>query len=162
MGCYRFERAACGTLLVAALALFVAGCANEQLTQLRHQVQMQGAELKRQGKEIEALRKAQSVPAATASAQTGQPACDRAVLKKALDQGDQQVAFKQPQIAAFYYRDALGACPGDAQAALKLARIYEQLGARTQAVAYYRLAAKDKDSAPAREARQALARLRAH
>lgn len=163
MRALRFGAAILLAVTPLALTLLAAGCASPQLAELQRQVQLQGRELQRQGSEIAALRQAQSgsTPAASTN-QPAQPVCDKAVLKKALDQGDQQAALKLPQIAVFYYRDALGACPGDPQAQLRLAHIYEELGDRTQAIAYYRLVADGKTPALAKEARRNLARMGAH
>ncbi|MFZ0889146.1 MAG: hypothetical protein WA005_11885, partial [Candidatus Binataceae bacterium] len=61
-----------------------------------------------------------------------------------------------------YYQDALTACPDSAQAELNLARTYEAMGQREDAIAHYRNAEKgggESGDAAARQARDALSRL---
>ena len=62
-----------------------------------------------------------------------------------------------------YYQDAVAACGKNGRAQLNLARTYEAMGERADALAHYKLAADasgaDADAVTASQARDALARL---
>jgi len=84
-------------------------------------------------------------------------------MREATRKGGERFAASDFSAALGYYQDALTACPNNAQANVNLARVYEAVGDRAQAVAHYRTAANasgaDADAEAARDARVALSRL---
>ncbi|HVA41251.1 MAG TPA: tetratricopeptide repeat protein, partial [Candidatus Binataceae bacterium] len=93
--------------------------------------------------------------------------CDKAVMQVATRHGGERLAASEFTKALGYYQDAVTACPTSAQAQLNVARAYEALGDRDQAMEYYKRAVQaapsdhDANPAVAEQARQALARLAA-
>jgi Tfp pilus assembly protein PilF len=84
-------------------------------------------------------------------------------MREATLKGGKRFAASDFGEALSYYQDALTACPKSAQANLNVARAYEAVGDRAQAVSHYRIAANvsgsDADAEAVREARAALTRL---
>ena len=145
--------------LVAAWLL--AGCFNNTLQQknqqqLEHQ-QTELSELKQQVEALETQRLAYS-PAPSSSG-----SCDPNIMREATLKGGALFAASDFSGALSYYQDALTACPNNARANLNLARTYEAVGDRAEAVAHYRLAANaggtEIDPEAVRDARSALNRL---
>lgn len=150
----------------SALALLIApalfgGCLDQQISENQRQLQQQRAELDQLKREVAALQARQ--------AQAGYPttppppgSCDKDVMRAATDRGDAQFAAGNFSRALGYYQDAVTACPKDARAQLNVARAYEKLGNREQAIDYYRRAsqADSPDESDATEqAKAALIRL---
>jgi len=84
-------------------------------------------------------------------------------MREATRKGGALFAASDFSGALSYYQDALTACPNNARANLNLARTYEAIGDRAEAVAHYRLAANaggtEIDPEAVRDARSALNRL---
>jgi tetratricopeptide (TPR) repeat protein len=84
-------------------------------------------------------------------------------MREATRKGGERFAASDFSGALSYYQDALTACPNSAQANLNLARAYEAVGDRSEAVAHYQNAAKasgaDADAEAVHDARAALSRL---
>jgi tetratricopeptide (TPR) repeat protein len=89
--------------------------------------------------------------------------CDTKIMREATRKGGERFAASDFSGALSYYQDALTACPNSAQANVNLARTYEAIGDRAEAVAHYRTAANasgsDVDTDAVRDARAALSRL---
>jgi len=149
-------------LPVYILAVWLlAGCFNDALVRANQQ------QLERQQAELDQLKQQ------VASIQTQQPtrnylsaapgSCDRNIMREATRKGGERFAANDFAGALSYYQDALTACPSSAQANLNLARTYEAIGDRTQAVAHYRTAASSSgagaDGDAVLNARSALNRL---
>ena len=144
------------TVATAALAC-VCACENEVLKQNERQVQANQAQIEEMQRRIAELQAQQGYASAPAPART----CDKAVMKDAMGRGADAFAAGDLVRARGYYQDALTACPGSAKAEVKLARVYETMGKRTEAITHYRAAASSAKagSATAQEARVALSRL---
>ena len=88
-------------------------------------------------------------------------------MQVATRHGGERFAASEFTKALGYYQDAVTACPTSARAQLNVARAYEALGDRGQAMDYYKRAIQsapsDHDAAPgvSEQAQQALARLTA-
>ncbi len=148
-------------LVYIAAAALVAGCFNGTLLKANQQ------QLERQQTELNQLKQQ------VAALQTQRPAynyssvppgsCDTGIMREATRKGGERFAASDFSGALSYYQDALTACPASARANVNLARAYEAVGDRAQAVAYYRTAAKtngsEADNEAARDARAALSRL---
>jgi Tfp pilus assembly protein PilF len=84
-------------------------------------------------------------------------------MREATRKGGERFAASDFSGALGYYQDALTACPKSAQAMVNLARAYEAVGDRAEAVAHYKTAANASgsgtDAAAVRDARAALTRL---
>lgn len=152
-------RKACAPLLLsAALAVAsFAGCLRAQIEENARQLEQQRVELERLEQEVALLsaNAASSAPAPPGS-------CDAQVSRVATRRGGEKFAAADFSHALAYYQDALVACPGSAEAELNVARAYEALGGRVDAIAHYRSAAKgggEGGDAAARQAREALSRL---
>ena len=89
--------------------------------------------------------------------------CDANIMREATRKGGERFAASDFSGALGYYQDALTACPHSAQANLNLARAYEAIGDRAQAISHYRTAANasgsNTDAEAVRQARAALTRL---
>jgi tetratricopeptide (TPR) repeat protein len=148
------------TVYIIAASL-LAGCSNDALTKANQQ------QLERQQSELDQLKQE------VASIQTQHRSynyplsppgsCDVNIMREATRKGGQSFAANDFSGALGYYQDALTACPNSAQANLNLARAYEAVGDRAQALAHYKSAAgasgSGADAAAARDARAALNRL---
>ena len=145
-------------ILVVPL-LLLSGCGqsaiNEENRQLLAQQQAQLDQLKQQMAALQVQHSYTSdAPAAGG--------CDRSVMHEATRKGGERFAAGDFPHALGYYQDAVTACPTSAQAQLNVARSYEAIGDRAQAVTHYRLAADATGGADAdavRQAREAIARL---
>jgi tetratricopeptide (TPR) repeat protein len=145
--------------LVAASLL--TGCFNDALLQANQQ------QLERQQNELDQLKQE------VAAIQTQRPgynspsppsgSCDPNIMREATRKGGERFAISDFSGALSYYQDALTACPNNAQANVNLARAYEAVGDRAEAVAHYKTAASasgpDADASAVRDARAALTRL---
>ncbi len=141
----------------ALVAAITAGCMQGQIDQNRRQLAEQQAELEKLGNEVAALNAAQvqSTPVPVGS-------CDTDVSRIATRRGGERFAASDFSHALSYYQDALAACPGSARAELNLARTYEAMGQRAEAIAHYQNAAKGGGKGgdeAAKSARDALSRL---
>jgi tetratricopeptide (TPR) repeat protein len=151
--------------LIAVVVLGLAGCLSDAIKQNQEQIDRQKAELAQLEQQIAALKAAQQPAYSTAPPVAG--ACDKSVMQTATRRGGERFAAGEFNKALGYYQDAVTACPTSAQAELNVARAFEALGDRDQAISYYRRAAavapadQDADPALADQARRALARLAA-
>jgi tetratricopeptide (TPR) repeat protein len=148
-------------LVYLIAASLLAGCFNDALLQANQQ------QLENQQTELDQLKQQ------VASLQTPHPAfnyaslapgsCDAKIMREATLKGGERFAADDFSAALGYYQDALTACPKSAQANLNLARAYEAVGDRAQALSHYRIAANaggsDADAEAVRQARAALTRL---
>ncbi len=151
---YRRFAALPAAALVTAIA---AGCLQSQIDQNSRQLEQQQAEIKRLSNEVAALNAAQvqSTPVPAGS-------CDADVSRIATRRGGERFAASDFSHALSYYQDALAACPGSARAELNLARTYEAMSLRADAIAHYQAAAKgggEGGGDAAKSARAALSRL---
>jgi tetratricopeptide (TPR) repeat protein len=153
-------------VLILGTPLF--GCSGGAAAENQRQLQQQQGELDQLKKDVATLQAQQSTPSyntgAGTSAGSNPPpgGCDTAVMRVATRKGGERFAATDFTHALGYYQDALTACPANAQAQLNVARTFEALGDRTQAIAHYKLAseAAGADDADAvRQAREAIARL---
>ena len=140
------------------LAGALSGCLQGAIEANQRQLQQQQAELDQLKQQVAALQVQQSQPyTATASAPG---ACDKAVMEVATRKGGERFAASDFTRALGYYQDAATACPTNAQAQLNVARTFEAIGDRTQALTHYKLAsAAAGDANAARQAREAIVRL---
>ena len=151
--------------LIAVIALGLAGCLSDAIKQNQEQIDQQKAELAQLEQQVAALKAAQQPAYSTAPPVAG--ACDKPVMQTATRRGGERFAAGEFYKALGYYQDAVTACPTSALAELNVARAFEALGDRDQAISYYRRAAavaradQDADPALADQARRALARLAA-
>jgi len=145
---------------ILAISLF-AGCFNDTLLKAnQQQLEKQQTELNQLKQEVAALQTQHpaytypSLPSAS---------CDANIMREATRKGGERFAASDFSGALSYYQDALTACPNSAQANLNLARAYEAVGDRSEAVAHYQNAAKasgaDADAEAVHDARAALSRL---
>jgi len=147
------------------MALGAAGCLSDAIKQNQQQLDQQKAEIEQLKQQIADLKAAQQPSYSTTAPPPG--SCDKAVMQVATRHGGERFAASEFTKALGYYQDAVTACPTSAQAQLNVARAYEALGDRDQAMDYYRRAIQaapaDHDAAPtvAGQAQQALARLAA-
>lgn len=142
-------------------ALFLAGCFNNALLKAnQQQLDRQQAELNQLKQEVATLqtqRPAYNYPSMPPGA------CNEKIMREATRKGGERFAASDFSGALGYYQDALTACPNSARANVNLARTYEAIGDRAEAVTHYRIAAKENgskvDDEAARDARAALSRL---
>ncbi len=148
--------------IATGLAFASAGCAGSQIAEMQQQVAQQKAQIERQQRELEELR-AQQQQQAINTTLPPPGSCDDAVMRKALAHGDDQYAAGSYQVALGYYQDAAKACPGVSQPELSLARVYEAMGNRREAMHHYQLAlnAAEANGTTADQARQGMSRLNA-
>ena len=150
-----------GFVYIVATSSLLAGCFNDALLQANKQQlerqQTQLNQLKQQVAELQAQSSAHNYPTSQAGS------CDSNIMREATRKGGERFAANDFTGALGYYQDALTACPNSAQANLNLARAYEAIGDRSQAVVHYRTAANasgtDVDAGAVRDARAALTRL---
>jgi len=140
-------------------ALALSGCLGDEIKANQQQLAQQQTELdqlKQQVVAIQAQRPSYSTVASPPDA------CDTTVMHEATRKGGERFAAGDFAHALGYYQDAVTACPKNAQAQLNLARTYEAIGDRSQALDHYRLAANaggSDDAEAVRQAREALTRL---
>jgi tetratricopeptide (TPR) repeat protein len=135
------------------------GCFGDEIKANQQQLQQQQAELDQLKQQIAAL---QTQTSTSVSGPLAPGSCDDTVMREASRKGGERFAAGDFNHALAYYTDAVTACPKSSRAQLNLARTYESIGDRTEALAHYRLAAQADDSsgnAPS-QARAAIARLR--
>jgi tetratricopeptide (TPR) repeat protein len=152
-------RLLCGVLALALTAT-AAGCQQGAIDENKRLLEQQQAELDQLKQQVAALKASQPQPYSTTAPPPG--SCDSDVMREATKRGDDRSAAGDLSHAVGYYQDAVTACPESAQAQLNLARAYEGLGQRDQAVKYYKRASQSTasaDGAVAQQARQALVRL---
>jgi tetratricopeptide (TPR) repeat protein len=147
-------------LIASAAALLASGCVGAQLAEMQRQVNQQQAQIQRQQRELDELR-AQQQQQAVNTTLPPPGSCDPSVMQEAQRMGDAQYSGGNYQLALGYYQDAAKACPGKTEVELSLARVYEALGNRDEAVRHYQLAlnAGEAHSLAADQARQGMARL---
>jgi tetratricopeptide (TPR) repeat protein len=151
--------------LAIVMALGGAGCLSDAIKQNQQQLDQQKAELDQLKQQVADLRAAQQASYPTIAPPPG--SCDKAVMQVATRHGGERFAASEFTKALGYYQDGVTACPTSAQAQLNVARAYEALGDRDQAMDYYRRAIQaapsDHDAAfgVSEQAQQALARLAA-
>src|SRR5580704_15274225 len=148
--------------LAIVMALGAAGCLSDAIKQNQQQLDQQKAELDQLKQQVADLKAAQQPSYPTTAPPPG--SCDKDVMQVATRHGGERFATSEFTKALGYYQDAITACPTSAQAQLNVARAYEALGDRDQALDYYRRAiqsAPSDDAAVAQQARQALAGLTA-
>lgn len=135
------------------------GCLGDEIKANQAQLAQQQAQLDQLKQQVAALQAQSSLSRGAAVAPGG---CDETVMREASRKGGERFAASDFAHALAYYQDAVSACPANSRAQLNLARAYESLGQPAQARTHYQLAAaatSDSDGA-AKEARDALARLR--
>jgi tetratricopeptide (TPR) repeat protein len=142
------------------ITLLASGCTNDNLVKANQQrLDSQQAQLQQLRQELSALQAQHSYT--SAAAQPG--SCDDGIMREATRKGGERFAVGDFSSALNYYQDAVSACPDNAQANLNLARAYEALGDKPNALAHYRTAASGKgsqaDDDAVRQARAALSRL---
>jgi len=142
-------------------ATMLAGCLNDTLLKAnQQQLEKQKAELDQLKQQVAAL---QNQPPASNHPLPPPGSCDLNIMREATSKGGQRLAAGDFSGALGYYQDAMTACPKSAQANLNLARAYEVVGDRAQALSHYRAAANatgtDADAKAVSEARAALTRL---
>jgi tetratricopeptide (TPR) repeat protein len=152
-------------VLIGLLYLLVApllfGCLNDTLLKAnQQQLEHQQTQLDQLKQEVAALQ-TQRPPYNQPSLPPG--SCDHTIMREATRKGGERFAASDFSGALGYYQDALTACPSSAQANVNLARAFEAVGDRAEAVAHYRIAANasgsDTDAEAVRDARAALTRL---
>ena len=147
-------RAIFAALVLGAFAFIGTGCGNDQNEATQKLVQQQQDQLERQQQEIEAIKASQNqnyTPGVPSSAPGG---CDKAIELTASQRGGERISAGDFAKALGYYQDALAACPNDDRAEVNVARAYEALGNKVQAIKYYRKAA-DSGGATATDAQEA-------
>jgi tetratricopeptide (TPR) repeat protein len=148
--------------LAIMMAVGAAGCLSDAIKEDQRQLDQQKAELEQLKQQVADLQNAQPPSYPTTAPPPG--SCDKAVMQVATRHGGERFAASEFTKALGYYQDAVTACPTSAQGQLNVARAYEALGDREQAMNYYKSAlqsAPSEDAAVAEQARQALARLAA-
>lgn len=148
-------------LVYIVAASLLAGCFNDALQQAnQQQLERQQSELNQLKQEVATLQ-TQRPPNNYPSVPPG--SCDTNIMREATRKGGERFAASDFSAALSYYQDAVTACPNSAQANVNLARAYEALGDRAQALAHYRSAANASGSGAeaeaVRDARAALNRL---
>jgi tetratricopeptide (TPR) repeat protein len=149
-----------GLLSISTGAVFC-GCADEEALRANQQtLQAQQTELAQLEQQVTAI---QSQPHSYQTAAMQPGSCDLNVMRDATHKGAERFAAHDLGGALNYYQDAITACSSSARAQLNVARTYEAIGDRSQAIAHYRLAAQtdssDSDSQAVHAAREALNRL---
>jgi tetratricopeptide (TPR) repeat protein len=152
-----------GQMVFAAVMVgALCGCQQAAIAENQKQVTAIQAQVQEMQKQIAALKTQQSY--STAASVPGAPGtCDKAVRDTATRRGGDAFVAGDLQSASGYYQDAVTACPTSARAQVNLARVYEKMGERANAIAHYRTAASlaDSDTAAVKDARAALSRLAA-
>jgi len=147
-------------------AAALAGCLGGAIAANQRQLDQQQKELDELKQQVVALQGAQQAPpsyvATPASHDAAVGGCDRAVMREATRKGGERFAASDFTHALGYYQDAVTACPGSGQAQLNVARAFEAIGDRAQAISHYKRASQATDAEGAdavRQAREAIARL---
>jgi tetratricopeptide (TPR) repeat protein len=151
--------------LAIVMALGASGCLSDAIKQNQQQLDQQKAELDQLKQQVADLKAAQQPSYPTTAPPPG--SCDKDVMQVATRHGGERFEASEFTKALGYYQDAITACPTSAQAELNVARTYEALGDRDQAMDFYKRAIQsapsDHDAAAgvSAQAQQALARLTA-
>ena len=139
----------------------IGGCLSDRIKANQQQLEQQQTQIDQLKQQIVALQN-QSPGYSTAATPPG--ACDETVMREASRKGGERFGANDFAHALGYYQDAATACPKNGRAHLNLARTYEAMGQRGEALAQYKLAADasaaDADSDTTSQARAALTRLR--
>jgi tetratricopeptide (TPR) repeat protein len=148
---------------IAAIAMLVAaGCADSSLAQANAtQLQEEQKQIDELQRQLDALKSQQS-KFYIISSQIAPGGCDQGVMHDATQRGEQKLVVKDYEAALGYFQDAQSACPNNPQTELNLARVYETMGERDQAVPHYQRAielAKSFNPVLVRQAKQALTRI---
>ena len=149
-------------LLMPAILVILAlpGCLQDQIDATQQQVTQQQSELEQLQQQVAALQ-SQRGPYSTAPTPVG--SCDVTVMRVASKKGGERFAASDFGHALGYYQDAVTACSASAQALLNVARTYEAMGDHSNALDYYRRAARatgpNAEPDAVRQARDALNRL---
>ncbi len=158
----RNDRRRCRTARLFALAmpaLIAAGCSVPPVDETALYDQRQQAQM------VQMLRSVQQMEAAAPTdyrAQAGNSVCNQQASQEALRQGNESFARADYRSAIPYYENAMMACPRDGETALRLARAFEALKEKDQAIIYYERAAastNDRNSPVRQAALKALDRL---
>jgi tetratricopeptide (TPR) repeat protein len=150
--------------IALGITVFAAsGCSNDAIEANQQLVQQQQGQIEEQQREISRLQSAvNSSQAPSVSAPQG--GCDKTVEQTASQRGGERFASGDFAKALGYYQDALIACPTDDRAEINVARSYEAMGNKQQAINHYRVAANRNSTAVSDaqdEAKAALLRLQA-
>jgi tetratricopeptide (TPR) repeat protein len=140
-------------------ALALSGCLGDEIKANQQQLAQQQTELDQLKQQVVAIQ-AQRPSYSTVASPSG--SCDTTVMHEATRKGGERFAAGDFAHALGYYQDAVTACPKNAQAQLNVARTYEAIGDRSQALDHYRLAANasgSDDAEAVQQAREALTRL---
>jgi len=149
-------------LLLSAvlLASTLPACMQDAISANKQQLEKQQAQLDRLQRQVTTL---QSQAPSYSTAATPPGACDTIVMNEATRKGGDRFDRGDFAHALGYYQDAVGACPKNAKAQFNLARTFEALGDKRQALSHYRLvldaSGADADPEAARPAREAVLRL---
>jgi tetratricopeptide (TPR) repeat protein len=151
-------------IALGTVALIASGCMSDQIDATNKLVQQQQEQLEHQQQELEALQANQNQNYTPGAATPAHGGCDKEVEGVATKRGGERFAAGDFNKALGYYQDALMACPNDDQGEVNVARTYEALGNKVDAINYYRKAA-DTNSATVSdaqdEAKASLLRLQA-
>jgi tetratricopeptide (TPR) repeat protein len=128
-------------ILACGLVLAAQACQSEAIKANQEMVERQQQQIEAMQREIASLKAQRTYPTPPPPPGT----CDKAVMAQATRQGGQKYAAGDFEKALGYYQDALAACPGDARAELNLARAYDALKDRDQAILHYQRAASTAD-----------------
>jgi tetratricopeptide (TPR) repeat protein len=147
-------------LSLLAFATAMPACMNDAINTNKQELERQRAQLEQLQQQVSAL---QSQRASYSTALPAPGACDASVMREATRKGGERLAAGDLTHALGYYQDAASACPKNARTQVNLARAFEGVGDRPQALAHYRLAldakGSDADVDAVRQAREAVARL---
>src|SRR6202158_5408587 len=124
--------------LAIVMAVSAAGCLSDAVKENQRQLDQQKAELDQLKKQVADLQAAQQPSYPTTAPPPG--SCDKDVMQVATRHGGERFAASEFTKALGYYQDAVTACPTSARAQLNVARAYEALGDRGQAIDYYKRA----------------------
>ncbi len=148
-------------LAIGALAL--SRCANDELAATHKLVLQQQGQIEQMNQEIESLKASQRTSYSPGVA-TNTGGCDKAVGSAATQRGGEKFAAGEFGRALAYYQDAVTACPTDGKGELNVARAYEAMGDKNNAIKHYRKAADETGPVVTDaqdQARAALVRLQA-
>jgi len=144
--------------LLAIVACSTGGCLQAELDENKNLIDQQQAQIRQMEQEIAALKTQQN----NTVAPPPPGGCDAGVMAQATRHGGEKLAANDFSKALGYYQDALAACPGNPKAELNVARAYEAVGDRADAIEHYQRAAASGDASEhgaEEQARTALARL---
>ena len=150
--------------IALGITVFAAsGCSSDAIEANQQLVQQQQGQIEEQQREISQLQSAVNASQAP-SVSVAQGGCDKTVEQTASQRGGERFASGDFAKALGYYQDALIACPTDDRAEINVARTYEAMGNKQQAINHYRVAANRNSTTVSEaqdEAKAALLRLQA-